>query len=320
DLRSFAVIGSNGRFRNSSTEEFNPTSTEPPFFQIFDSGFLNIIGSDPTFNIVPTNTSVLSFVREAPVYVPDTDGLFFTGFDPTQNVVSEISLADIERALRGSNTTTVNVPATPVSSIVFATFGTQSSPASIVLVNPMPPYDATVLLDNFFGRQSISINDVKIHPTSGTLFFTDPSVENLRPPPVLTNQVYRFDPATGAVRVVATNFQRPNGIAFSQDGKTRSQVFLNRRVFAYADTGIPDGINLDAAVNVYSGCGDGVNVWSPDGVLLGKNFTGVTVANMAFAGDGRLLLLGGANLYLAKISARSGKYLSHEERAITDEP
>ncbi|PPQ81636.1 hypothetical protein CVT25_013608 [Psilocybe cyanescens] len=300
DPISFAVLGPNGRFRNSSTEVFNPTSTEPPFFQIFDSGFLDIIGSNSTFNIVSTNTSVLSFAREAPVYVPETDELFFTGFDPTQNVVSKISLADIETALRGSNTTTVNVPATPLSlppsvqianggtgpyrsSIVFATFGTQNSPASIVLVNPRPPYNATVLLDNFFGRQFNSIDDIKIHPTSGALFFTDTSFGNLvglRPPPVLTNQVYRFDPATGAVRVVATDFQQPNGIAFSQDGKAvyvyidipllhRSQVFLNRRVFAYADTGIPDGINLDAAGNVYSGCGDGVNVWSPDGVLLG---------------------------------------------------
>lgn len=35
---------------------------------------------------------------------------------------------------------------------------------------------------------------------------------------------------------------------------------MNRRVFAYADTGIPDGIQLDANGNVYSGCGDGVQV------------------------------------------------------------
>lgn len=35
---------------------------------------------------------------------------------------------------------------------------------------------------------------------------------------------------------------------------------MNRRVFAYADTGIPDGIQLDTNGNVYSGCGDGVQV------------------------------------------------------------
>lgn len=91
------------------------------------------------------------------------------------------------------------------------------------------------------------------------------------------------------------------------DVDPKSQVFTNRRVFAYADTGLPDGIELDAAGNVYAGCGDGVNVWSSEGVLLGKFFTGVTVANMAFAGDGRLVLLGGANVYLAKIAAKASK-------------
>lgn len=35
---------------------------------------------------------------------------------------------------------------------------------------------------------------------------------------------------------------------------------MNRRVFAYADTGIPDGIQLDTKGNVYAGCGDGVQV------------------------------------------------------------
>lgn len=33
-----------------------------------------------------------------------------------------------------------------------------------------------------------------------------------------------------------------------------------KRVFAYTDTGIPDGIQLDSEGNVYSGCGDGVHV------------------------------------------------------------
>lgn len=83
-------------------------------------------------------------------------------------------------------------------------------------------------------------------------------------------------------------------------------MFSNRRVFAYADAGVPDGIQVDADGNVYSGCSDGVNVWSPDGVLLGKFFTGGTVANMIFAGDGRLVILGGTKLFLAKIAAKAG--------------
>lgn len=46
--------------------------------------------------------------------------------------------------------------------------------------------------------------------------------------------------------------------AFDVDPATHA--FKNRRVFAYVDAGIPDGIQLDTNGNVYSGAGDGVHV------------------------------------------------------------
>ena len=36
---------------------------------------------------------------------------------------------------------------------------------------------------------------------------------------LMPNQVYRLDPVTRRVRVVATDFTRCNGIALSEDGK-----------------------------------------------------------------------------------------------------
>ena len=36
------------------------------------------------------------------------------------------------------------------------------------------------------------------------------------------------------------------------------------------DTGIPDGIKVDARGRIYVGCGDGVHILSRDGELLGK--------------------------------------------------
>ena len=59
------------------------------------------------------------------------------------------------------------------SSLLLITSGRGPLPPSIVMVNPLPPHNTTVLLDNFFGRQFNSLNDVKVHP-SGNLFFTDP--------------------------------------------------------------------------------------------------------------------------------------------------
>ena len=57
--------------------------------------------------------------------------------------------------------------------LVFANSGRGPLPPSLVLVDPADPSDTTVLLDNFFGRQFNSLNDVKIHPRTGKLFFTD---------------------------------------------------------------------------------------------------------------------------------------------------
>ena len=86
-----------------------------------------------------------------------------------------------------------------------------------------PPHNATVLLDNFFGRQFNSLNDVVVHPRSGALFVTDTvygALNRFRPQPAFPSQVYRFDPDTGNVRVVADGFDKCNGIVFSPEGKT----------------------------------------------------------------------------------------------------
>ena len=57
--------------------------------------------------------------------------------------------------------------------LVFVNSGRGPIPPSLVLVDPANPSNTTVLLDNFFGRQFNSLNDVKIHPKTGKLFFTD---------------------------------------------------------------------------------------------------------------------------------------------------
>lgn len=63
-------------------------------------------------------------------------------------------------------------------SFVLATRGRGNLPSALVLLNPNAPNNATVLLDNFFGRQFDSMNDLKIHP-SGNIFFTDDRYYNV---------------------------------------------------------------------------------------------------------------------------------------------
>ncbi|KAF1358544.1 calcium-dependent phosphotriesterase, partial [Lizonia empirigonia] len=194
-------------------------------------------------------------------------------------------------------------------------------------------YSSELLITGFHDRPFNSVNDVAIH-SDGSIWFTDPIYgfeQGIRPPPQLPNQVYRFDPKTGGIRAVADGFGRLNGICFSPeeeiyyvtdtdwvhgDGSTdgarvyafdvemySGQLFLiNRRLFAMADKGIPDGIKCDVHGNVYSGCGDGVNIWSPGGILLAKILVDGGVANFCFGREGQMFLLNEHRLWRAQIA------------------
>ncbi|SPQ21347.1 7115df78-b77a-4322-8a19-b575c1a931d5 [Thermothielavioides terrestris] len=185
------------------------------------------------------------------------------------------------------------------------------------------------------GRPFNSVNDVVIH-SDGSIWFTDPPYgfeQGYRTRPRLPSQVYRYDPNRKSLRAMADGFGHPNGICFSPDERTvyitdtdwlhggggtddtkastiyafdiamyHGQPFLtNRRLFAMADTGIPDGIKCDTDGNVYSGCGDGVNVWSPGGILLGRIVVEGGVANFCFGRGGEMFILKEHRLWRAQL-------------------
>ena len=94
---------------------------------------------------------------------------------------------------------------------------------------------------------------------------------------------------------------RCNSYQYAVDPVTQS--FTNRRVFAYTDSGVPDGIQLDTNGNVYSGCGDGTHVWNSEGTLIGKFFLNNTSPEMIFTKSG-LLILNEERIYLANTRAQ----------------
>jgi len=73
-------------------------------------------------------------------------------------------------------------------------------------------------------------------------------------------------------------------------------------MFAMADTGAPDGIKCDSKGNVYSGCGDGLNIWAPTGELIGKIVIPGGVANFCFGRPGEIFLFNETKFYVANIS------------------
>ena len=202
--------------------------------------------------------------------------------------------------------------------------------SGLVSVDPVTN-ESEVILNNFLGRNFSSVNDVRQHPLTGDLWFTDVPYgfwQKFRPEPQIPSQVYRFTPSTGAIEVVADGFVAANGLEFSPDLKTlyvtdtgAQQVAYglnrtrpatiyaydivgqrrldNRRTFAFVDNGYADGIHTDTDGNVWAGCGDGLHVWNPDGTLIGKVWNGLESNNFAFI-PGGVLVFTNAQLWLVE--------------------
>ncbi|CAH0343391.1 SMP-30/gluconolactonase/LRE family protein [Rhizobium sp. CECT 9324] len=193
----------------------------------------------------------------------------------------------------------------------------------------------TVLADSFNGRRLNSPNDVVVR-SDGSVWFTDPTYGILSDyegykadPEQKTRNVYRLEPDTGLIEIMVDDFLQPNGLAFSPDesllyvadsgashveGAPRHiRVFdvvdgrklANGRIFAEIDNGIPDGIRLDMAGNLWSSAADGVHCFASDSTLLGKILVPQTVANLTFGGPrrNRLFITATKSLYSIYVTA-----------------
>ena len=193
----------------------------------------------------------------------------------------------------------------------------------------------TVLADSWQGKPLNSPNDVVVK-SDGSIWFTDPSYgiltdyEGDKAEPELPCQVYRIDP-DGSIEVVATDFVKPNGLAFSPDesllyiadtGATHEPdgphhiraltVSDNGRsldtgeMFADCTAGLFDGFRCDTEGRIWSSAADGVHCYSPDGLLIGKVHIPEIVSNVTFGGAkrNRLFICGTTSLYSVFLAVR----------------
>jgi gluconolactonase len=156
----------------------------------------------------------------------------------------------------------------------------------------------TVLADSYQGRRLNSPNDVVVK-SDGSIWFTDPpygilsDYEGKKSPSEQDhNYVFRLDPASKALSAVANDFDKPNGLAFSPD---ESQLFV-----------VDSGRRVDTEGNLWTSTKAGVNVYAPDGELLGKIRVPEAVANLTFGGPkrNRLFITATTSLYSLFVNAR----------------
>ena len=187
----------------------------------------------------------------------------------------------------------------------------------------------TVIADRYQGKRLNSPNDVVVK-SDGSIWFTDPAYGidsdyegHKSESEIGACNVYCVDPQSGEVRVVADNFVRPNGIAFSpderrlyivdtgathqKDGPRHMRVFdvgeggklSGGEVFATCTAGLFDGFRCDTEGRIWTSAHDGVHCYHPDGTLIGRIQVPEVVANVCFGGPkrNRLYICGTTSLY-----------------------
>jgi gluconolactonase len=166
----------------------------------------------------------------------------------------------------------------------------------------------TVVANSFQGHRLNRPNDVVVK-SDGSIYFTDPTGPATPEQWDLTYAgVYRVSADLGTVTLLVNDFLTPNGLAFSPD---ESILYINDtrrghirafdvapngtlarqtdRVFADLrgpDPGVPDGMKVDVAGNVFCGGAGGIYVLDSKGKKLGRIVHGQpATTNMAFGGD-----------------------------------
>jgi len=192
----------------------------------------------------------------------------------------------------------------------------------------------TVLADRYKGKRFNSPNDV-IVKSDGSIWFTDPTYgidadyEGARAESEIgASNVYRIDPS-GEITIVADDFVKPNGLAFSPDEKTLyvadtgcthvengpkhiralavkpdGKSLGASKMFADCNAGLFDGFRVDKDGRIWTSAGDGVHCFLPNGDLIGKIRIPELVANVCFGGAqrNRLFICGCTSLYSAYLA------------------
>jgi gluconolactonase len=202
-------------------------------------------------------------------------------------------------------------------------------------------YDGTisVIADDFEGKPLNSPNDVVVK-SDDSIWFTDPPFgllgyyEGYLAKQELPMNVYRVDGQSGEMTVVEGEVARPNGLCFSPDestlylvesGTTPRNIYAydvvggrklsNKRKFIDVGPGTPDGMRCDVDGNLWMGWGmgnaalDGVNIYNPDGKLIGRINLPERCANLCFGGTyrNRLFMAAAKSVYALYVNTQGAR-------------
>lgn len=208
-----------------------------------------------------------------------------------------------------------------------------------------------VLADRYQGVRLNSPNDVVVR-SDGSVWFTDPpygiTVDGEGHPGEREygdHFVFCWTPGDDELRVVVSDVEEPNGLAFSPDesvlyvsdtsaarstdGRGNHHIRAydldpgapwrgakNGRLFAEVAPGLPDGFKVDERGNVWTSSATGVQVFAPSGESLGALDIPEVVGNLCFGGpDGRdLYIAASSGIYVVPTLVRDASHVLRSRR------
>ena len=186
-----------------------------------------------------------------------------------------------------------------------------------------PDKKVTILVDKYEGKKLNGPNDVWECP-DGKIYITDPFYArpwwDYKERPQDVEAVYYLSPDRKTFKRVITDFEKPNGIVGTPDGKTLfvadirgNQTFgydiqpdgslTNKRLAASMGS---DGMTIDADYNLYLTGSGGVHVYDKTGKQIDLIATPHTPANLCFAGKDKqtLFICAGKGFYSIRMKTK----------------
>jgi gluconolactonase len=272
----------------------------PPEIQVIDDRFKQIVDADASIELVADGMAF----TEGCAWIHD--GGYLVWSDIPNNRIMRWSESDgvgvFREPSQNANGNAVDADGNLLSC--------ETSGRRVSIARPGQP--ETMLVDSYGGKPFTSPNDVVVK-SDNTVWFSDPDYGALvedqghgDPSQQERNRVYRLDRSNGELTAVAEDFDKPNGLAFSPDesvlyisdsgfthGDDRphhirafdvvdGKTLTNSRIICEVSPHVPDGLRVDTDGNLYVTSGDGVQVFTPDGDMIGKFVTPEVAANCCF--------------------------------------
>ena len=204
-----------------------------------------------------------------------------------------------------------------------------------------------IIADTYDGKRLNSPNDVVVR-SDGSIWFTDPpyginsDVEGYRAESEIGGCYVFCATPDGALTAVATDFDKPNGLAFSPDerrlyvadsGAIRGASFpgidyslphhirvfdvydtklSGGSVFAEIEPGVPDGFRVDHDGHIWTSAMDGIRCLTPEGHCQGKIRLPAPTSNLCFGGaDGMdIFITSSDKVWRVRSSRRDAAHLN----------